>query len=277
MKKQQGFFWFFKDRYKRTMKFYPDSAKGFLEILTETKKNRTFFVIIHYLFTLIFIPIIFFLPGKLSIRIICALLFFILLEHLAFRRRCSIIHYLFLYLFYFKKINNDKYSINEQVICKKYLFDKTPENFLPIVNKYYIVTESHAFRSEAIFWLVIRKRGLRNREAVLQITGKAIYFNGEKIFDKLYDLFALDNYLKASLNVVKNSTKKPTTIEIKSCDDVFGWIFLSLSLLISASFGIYFFITKDTGGAIIFCLISIIFIFLIALLIYTTYLIKKIK
>jgi hypothetical protein len=49
--------------------------------------------------------------------------------------------------------------------------------------------------------MLVREKGKKDRGIIkkLEVQKKAIYFEGEKIFDQLYDLSALDNFLKSTI------------------------------------------------------------------------------
>ena len=206
MKNQKSFCYFLKKYYNYTMKNFSNKKEkifnGMGNNIYATRHSRTAVVIFLYILcVIVLIPN--FIEFHLVLSIISFLGFLIGYCILYVVTKFTFSYYLFLYLFCYKKIDNEKYSINEQIISKHYLFDKSPENVWVIINKYYKVAPYflNSF-SKVEYYIREREKGKKCRggEKILLIKRNAIYFDGEKIFNKLRNLSELDNFLKEKVN-----------------------------------------------------------------------------
>ena len=211
MKKQNGFIFFIKKYYEQTGKEFKNEDKnkksplfkiGTSFVMNLTKKDRRITIIVSYIafYSMLLLGVIFAKtePGWYLLVMVWTPLHILNASWYKF----NLLYYFILYVRYYKKIDNDNYSINEQIISEKILFTTNNETFWRIVNKYYIVTYCSDVRNKVHCTMKIRKKEKKNRVVFKEmlITQKAIYFEGAKIFDKLYDISALDEFLKQSLH-----------------------------------------------------------------------------
>ena len=207
MKKRKSFFSFLKKYYNYTMKDFSNKRRNFFEVgergAPSTRNSRTRDIIIGYVFILGFLLLLFFSDKPLVFQIIIGLATSVMWSIIIYQStKFTILYYLFLYLFHYKKIDNDKYSLNEQIISKNCLFGKNPERVGAVINKYYKTQYCYTYKfSKVVYNLLVREKGKKDRGIIkkLEVQKRAIYFEGEKIFDKLYDLSALDNFLKSTI------------------------------------------------------------------------------
>ena len=207
MKKRKSFFSFLKKYYNYTMKNFSNEKRKFFEVgergAPSTRNSRTSDIIIGYVIILGLLLLLFFSNAPLTFQIIMGLaslvVWYMIIYH---STEFTFLYYLFLYLFHYRKIDNEKCSLNELIISENCLFGKNPERVGAVINKYYKTQYCYTYKfSKVVYNLLVREKGKKDRGIIkkLEVQKRAIYFEGEKIFDKLYDLSALDNFLKSTI------------------------------------------------------------------------------
>lgn len=201
------FFVFLKKYYNYTMKRFSNKKRKFFDnsinSVDSTRNSRTLDIIAWYIFLIVFLSLLFIIKGHLLFKIVIALLFLTNWYVLIYTfTEFTFSYYLFLYLYLYKKIDNEKYSINEQITSQNYLFSKSPENVWMIINKFYKINSCCSITlAEVEYSMLVREKGKKDRGIIkkLVVTKKAIYFEGKKIFGKLYDINELDSFLEESV------------------------------------------------------------------------------
>lgn len=196
------FFVFLKKYYNYTMKrFSNKKSKAFAWLGRGkiTRDGRSKVIITGYILALLFIILPFFQKTIIYSEVfICTFMSWCCCVAFSATTKFGIIYYLFLYLYCYKKIDSEKYSLNERIIASTFLFEKPFEKIWAIINKIYKVNlKCSLFKTE--FYLTMRKQTKKSDCKTLQITKKAIYFEGKKIFGKLYDINELDSFLEESV------------------------------------------------------------------------------